>query len=943
MSPTKRRAFAFALTFLLTHAPPAAADHVVACNDPSQANKPLVIRVGVVAYDDYKETFDKYKNVLTAVAENARRRRRLGGRRVVFRLALGSYSDVFDWYSRDLVDLAFLTPTLVANLRTALRGAEGVGQGVDERLSALYVASHDSASISGEDPAAWTHAAGPGEPPRFDYRVMAAVREDSPLKDYADLKREADQGRVSFLFIDPLSASGRVLPEYFLRHRPEADRRIENFSLTEKGEEGEPDGREQQAARGEKKARPNSTAYTFNPRLSIEELAKPSTSAEARHHVAFFSERALKDGLKRLSIPELERIVIPDQALFISHAFAFNKPCVEQLFDVHNAGSRFQSFDVRNPRGRFRQKAPGGGDWLARYAPVFEWVEKVNVSAIDPDNQLVTLDQITEVLRTYKTRYERPARLALVLSGGGAKCAYQLGAIEALESYLGNPPEKKGEEPVDIDLVVGTSGGAINALTVALSLTRDEEGDIGLLEDTWVGFNQRDFFSPWPLPHFILGLCSGLLQALLVLWGFMLLVLLARLLVTGWLKSRFNLNPTDLYRAAGFAIALLALANFAVWVTGWNGMPFRTTSHIWHHAWLLLTINTLVSGLCLAAVAGLMVFRVSLGPLNPTSLRRLHLVMRNVFAVGLGGVLLLSLFNEETLSRSDGVDDALLKKMAYVVDPDMGDEMRAALATEDKSERFRAVSRIISRGLRRDLIITGSRLSVGNRKGAGHADDAQPPDLYFYYDHGKCSEAKGTVDVDACDPDVPATDKRFKRFAASGDNLMDVVVGSSSIYPIFPARSLGENVKIIDGGFAHNSPIDAAVRWGATHVILIEASPTSRPKESRLLYNALNAFNHLYYQAQLLDARARGKVEIFTLRPEPSNSLDEPDLCTFDFHGDLVEKAIRRGHNDAMNTNPRFRRESGEPIFKQVGVDEFAERPVTCPCAQGEDLAAGRP
>src|SRR5215211_6947524 len=179
MSLAKRRAlaFAFTLTFLLTHASPAQAAHVAACDDPSQAGKPLVIRVGVVAYGDYKSTFDKYKSLLTAVAEDAESHHRLGHRKVVFRLALGSYSDVFDWYSRDLVDLAFLTPTLVANLRMALRGAEGVGD-ADARLSELYVATHDSSSVSAEKSPALTHAVGPGEKPRFDYRVMAAVRGD---------------------------------------------------------------------------------------------------------------------------------------------------------------------------------------------------------------------------------------------------------------------------------------------------------------------------------------------------------------------------------------------------------------------------------------------------------------------------------------------------------------------------------------------------------------------------------------------------------------------------------------------------------------------------------------------------------------------------------------------------------------------------------------------
>ena len=62
------------------------------------------------------------------------------------------------------------------------------------------------------------------------------------------------------------------------------------------------------------------------------------------------------------------------------------------------------------------------------------------------------------------------ARTAVVLSGGGAKCSYQAGAVIEIEANLAELNErraKKNKEPVDIDLVVGTSGGAINALLVA--------------------------------------------------------------------------------------------------------------------------------------------------------------------------------------------------------------------------------------------------------------------------------------------------------------------------------------------------------------------------------------------------------------------------------------------------------------------------------------------
>jgi hypothetical protein len=135
-------------------------------------------------------------------------------------------------------------------------------------------------------------------------------------------------------------------------------------------------------------------------------------------------------------------------------------------------------------------------------------------------------------------------------------------------------------------------------------------------------------------------------------------------------------------------------------------------------------------------------------------------------------------------------------------------------------------------------------------------------------------------------------------------------------------------MELVDGGFAHNSPIEAAVLWGATHVILIEASPQVRQERTNFATNAIASFNHLYEQSQLLDARARGKVAIFTLSPGP------PHLCVLDFADNLIEDSIARGYADANGRSTddmpsalaprrspgvaRFRKEHGEPVFTDL-------------------------
>lgn len=195
-----------------------------------------------------------------------------------------------------------------------------------------------------------------------------------------------------------------------------------------------------------------------------------------------------------------------------------------------------------------------------------------------------------------------------------------------------------------------------------------------------------------------------------------------------------------------------------------------------------------------------------------------------------------------------------------------------------------------------------------------------PSDLYFYAPAG--SGAAGPPDYG----------ERGVALADQPDMLLDVVMGSGSVFPVFPPRTLenfprpGERIELIDGGFVHNSPVEAAVRWGATHVVLIEADPHERAERRNFLQNAAGAFNHLYYQAQQVDARSREReqVVIFSLRPDP------PHICMLDFADNLIDLAIEKGYREARGESSpgagngpvgvrRFRKELGQPMFWRQG------------------------
>ena len=68
------------------------------------------------------------------------------------------------------------------------------------------------------------------------------------------------------------------------------------------------------------------------------------------------------------------------------------------------------------------------------------------------------------------------ARAGLVLTGGGARAAYQVGVVKAVRDILGNPVKNP------FPILCGTSAGAINATTLAVFADDFSRGVANLLE-----------------------------------------------------------------------------------------------------------------------------------------------------------------------------------------------------------------------------------------------------------------------------------------------------------------------------------------------------------------------------------------------------------------------------------------------------------------------------
>ncbi|NOY62145.1 MAG: patatin-like phospholipase family protein [Gammaproteobacteria bacterium] len=101
-----------------------------------------------------------------------------------------------------------------------------------------------------------------------------------------------------------------------------------------------------------------------------------------------------------------------------------------------------------------------------------------------------------------------PPKTGLILSGGGARAAYQVGALKAIIRIL--PQDTANPFPI----VCGTSAGAINATALAIYATRFHEGVLQLLR-VWKSMHVENIFRSDAIGittnslHWLAALCSG--------------------------------------------------------------------------------------------------------------------------------------------------------------------------------------------------------------------------------------------------------------------------------------------------------------------------------------------------------------------------------------------------------------------------------------------------
>ena len=102
---------------------------------------------------------------------------------------------------------------------------------------------------------------------------------------------------------------------------------------------------------------------------------------------------------------------------------------------------------------------------------------------------------------------EQSKKIGLVLSGGGARAAYQVGALKALIPFLTTHENA-------LSIIVGSSIGAVNGITLAAGINKGFVSAVNQLEEIWLERNFRNTFSGSPSSAFFRAIKIAMMQYL---------------------------------------------------------------------------------------------------------------------------------------------------------------------------------------------------------------------------------------------------------------------------------------------------------------------------------------------------------------------------------------------------------------------------------------------
>ena len=581
------------------------------------AKAPQEIKVGITEYQNVEESYERYEELFRELEAAADPKEP-----VTFKFAIGNYAEVMDWYNKAQIDVGIFSampvanflrdagPSDVARLDQAYIGDVSVSRMLDQSMPLVTGTEEELAQ---KDPFIYRSVC-----IAFHSDSESEMRADGRPRTIQDIKNlwfsDERKRQVKFIFVRPFSLSGYIVPRYVLSR----------YYGINPG--------------------PKDIEFSYEHQKSITLLKDAQQKDPTKYYVAFvldetrYPEASKPGKFEKVNIDELKNFEIPRERVFVNYQLE-----KEKLPDTEGGGNKFENYKniMRNLFERWKSHPPNTENakirvalrprqpnWIASQP---NWIEsyrnsKEAIANIALPRQLPyksTIDQLLEDYAKYvdlasdpnaanapnQTTTAPTPRLALVLSGGGAKCAYQAGAIVEIEAKLKALNHKRQEKnkkakAVDIDLVVGTSGGAINALLVATGMTRSDNPEKDLAK-LWGSMRQQEFFKPSRRFNFIFGLCFGLLQALIIT-------------VAVLIFGRQTMNWS------GTVIVVLAIGIAEVFAVRWFGVWWKNIANM-----LIAETFFLSCIVAIVLVVGAAISRMTIGH-QTMSLRRTLIVILTI-------------------------------------------------------------------------------------------------------------------------------------------------------------------------------------------------------------------------------------------------------------------------------------------------------------------------
>jgi hypothetical protein len=184
------------------------------------------------------------------------------------------------------------------------------------------------------------------------------------------VRRLAREDRLRVLFVNPLSVSGRIAPEFALRE--------EAIALL-----------------------PSENRYTHSHTESLRLLIDNESRGE---EIAFVWDDALRNApvltgrVRKIEIPALERLELPQMAIALRADLPEREELERRIVDYRNGEGQatFQRVE----------------DWPALYRPVLTWSEELGVSSLSELAQNVSLEEIGRMLLCRAAAPSAPTRWA---------------------------------------------------------------------------------------------------------------------------------------------------------------------------------------------------------------------------------------------------------------------------------------------------------------------------------------------------------------------------------------------------------------------------------------------------------------------------------------------------------------------------------------------------